>query len=293
MKNSDKKLKMVAAGLVSMSMTLLTSVSIAGNSVLGNLNGQNNVSIETATGKLAVDSAYTFFGGDKIVTGESAVAGLSLIEGGGVYVSENSKVTVDELDNGYIVEVENGAAAFSFEDSTNFSVRISNVIIQSQDTSLPVSGVASLDSNGVIVVKSVYGGFVVISDSGTTTLVNSGESFSSSLAAAKSINVQVSEGAVGVSLAAKIIAILAAVGIAVAISEDDDDATAQAAVTDATTPTATGTPVTSTTGATPQQINDARLAALRAINDARLAALRAAATPPVTPVIPTASPSTS
>ena len=214
--------KLNTSVLVGLFAMALTSIGFAGNQVIGNLKAENSVTVVSATGSLPIEGTYSFFDGDRIVTKNSASAGLTLSQGDGLYVGESSEVTVAQSGAKYIIQLDKGTTAFSFEEGSTFKIEALGSTIQASNSSGSVSGVVYINSEGKVVVNSVNGDLTVSSLQGVNTVVTSGENYKVNSESGKLIKVAVS--AKTKSLLPKIAAVIgAAIVIEDATDDDDDD----------------------------------------------------------------------
>lgn len=147
---------------------------------LGSLSAENGVTVISETGKLPIENTYSYFGGDVIVTGDKGLAGLTLGNDGGVYVSRNSSATVRKVNGEYVVELEKGSVGFSFEAGVPFKVTASGKVIQSATGQEAVSGAVELNAKGQVAVRSMHGGLQTIADSGQRSTIGAGEIYAMS-----------------------------------------------------------------------------------------------------------------
>lgn len=218
-----RKLALSTAVGAAMSLPALADADLQ---PLGSLSAENGVTVISETGKLPIENTYSYFGGDTIVTGDKGLAGLTLGNDGGVYVSEKSSATVSRVNGEYVVELEKGSVGFSFEAGVPFKVMASGKVIQSATGQKAVSGVVALNAKGEAVVRSMNGDLLAAGETGRYSTVRSGETYAMSEVEGQLVEVDVTE-VEEVAEAAPDVGPLVVGGVGVvgfvAISNGDDD----------------------------------------------------------------------
>ena len=160
---------------------------------LGSLSAENGVTIISETGKLPIENTYSYFGGDTIVTGDQGLAGLTLGNDGGVYVSEKSSATVRQVNGEYVVELEKGNVGFSFEAGIPFKVMAAGKVIQSATGEKAVSGAVAINAKGEVAVRSLNGDLLTAGETGRHSTVSTGETYAMSEDEGQLVEVGVTE----------------------------------------------------------------------------------------------------
>ena len=123
----------------------------------------------------------------------AGLAGLTLGNDGGVYVSRNSSATVRKVNGEYVVELEKGSVGFSFEAGVPFKVTASGKVIQSATGQEAVSGAVELNAKGQVAVRSVSGGLQTVAGSGQRSTIGTGEIYAMTEGEGRLIKAEVTE----------------------------------------------------------------------------------------------------
>ena len=221
---TKKRIIQSAAGAIFGSV--LSMAVVAAPLPIGSLQVENQVSVVSDAGKISVTDTYTLFSGDSIVTGEKGLAGLTLSQGGAIYVGEASSAKVTTAGEGSVViSLSEGTTGFSFESGTSFKVIAAGQEIVGSFENEKAAGAVSIDQNGEVTIQAIEGNLQAILESGERISINAGESFATvDQKEGVLVPVAVEEATPGLSGAA-ITGIVIGAGIVINEATDDDDET--------------------------------------------------------------------
>jgi hypothetical protein len=144
---------------------------------LGHLTARDQVSIEAAKGSLEInDAGYPYAGGERIVTGESGHAVLT-VSGGAIAFDPTSAAAVTAAPGGYQVALEAGSVGVKAGRGPGFTILAGSLRTEAATVDGPLDVRVAFDPDGRILVEN-RGAAVRVSAGDRFTRVDGGETWS-------------------------------------------------------------------------------------------------------------------